>query len=250
MAIAHKGYPAIGSTDTPYDDFSQSPAAASGSAVTNGADPFAKNHASPYAAGITWGPQETPVSGSDYRQSNPAYQANGAEEGLTRHEISFWGRLGHWAGQSKRNHVVTINDRAERVAWSDEGPLSKDPTPPSDGTQPTEPSNNSGKWSVANFGRVLRAGVGYTFFRNWEVTAVEKQVSQGAHISLADNAVVLPVGGMEPQYRKNMRNTYRIEPEPWDLNLVDKTADPTQSASPPMPAVVPGNVSGSSYRLG
>jgi hypothetical protein len=88
------------------------------------------------------------------------------------------------------------------------------------------------------------------FLRNWEDNQRDEQGFNGDHISLSDNAVVLPVGGMRPNYERNKRNTYRIEPEPWDLNFVDITNNPMTNASPPASPQVPGNVGGSSYRLG
>lgn len=250
MAIAHKGYPGVGPNDSPYDNLSNAPSSVVGSAVTDGFDPYARNHNAPYTAGISWEPQETPTKDSQWRRNSNDYQNNGAQEGLTSHEVSFYGRLAHWAGLSRRNHIIEINDKDERVAWADEGPLSVDPTPNSDGTQPTEPNSDSNRWSVAKYGRVLRAGIGYTFFRNWDATRRDEQGLSGQHISLSDNVVALPVGGMASQHRKNMRNTYRIEPEPWDLNLVDTSNNPADNASAPVSPVVPGDVAGRSFRLG
>jgi hypothetical protein len=233
----------------PYNDMSGAPVT-SGSAVQEASDPYAKSYANPYTQYPGWQQEETPVSGSMYRKSNPQYQRDGAVEGLTDQEVAWYGRRASMHGPTRPNHVVTINDRAEQVQWSDQGPMSVDPTPTSDGTQPTEPSNDSGRWSVANYGRLLRAGVGYTFLRFWTENARDECGFTGDHISLSDNAVVLPVGGMRPNYERNKRNTYRIEPEPWDLNYVDLSVDPTQGASSPASPVVPPNVGGRSYRLG
>ena len=42
----------------------------------------------------------------------------------------------------------------------------------------------------------------------------------GSHFSMADNKRTYSILGMEPP-RKMRRNTYRLEPEPWDTDLVD-----------------------------
>lgn len=233
---------------SPYDNMST---AYDGDALQNGQAPYARSYFSPYTQYPGWQQQETPVSGSDYRKSNNDYQIDGAKEGLTQQGIAWYGRDASTYAPTRPNHLVQINDKYEHVAIADEGPLSKNPTPPADGRDWSEPSNDSGKWQS---GRFLRAGIGYTFYRFWADVAERKAGGtadyNGAHISLADNAVVNPVGGMNPVYTKNKRNTYRIEPEPWDLNYVDMSADPTQNVTPPTSAYVPPNVSGTSYRLG
>lgn len=235
----------------PYNDMSGAPVS-SGSAVQEAGDPYAAIRTKPmWALYPGWQQEETPTSGSSYRKSSPEYQSDGATEGLTNQEVAWYGRRGSMNGPTRPNHIVVINDRAENVAWSDEGPMSVDPTNGQDGALPREPNNDAGRWSVSNYGRLLRAGVGYTFFRYWTETARDQQGYNGDHISLSDNAVILPVGGMRPNYERNKRNTYRIEPEPWDLNLVDLNTDPTQNASAPAAPVVAPNVGyGSSYRLG
>lgn len=246
MPIAHRGMPPTGPNGVPYDDFSGAPVTA-GSAVQDASDPYARSYKNPYNAYPSWAQQETPTGGSEWRRSSPDYQNWGATSGLTNEEVGWYGRTKHWQGPTRRNHVVEINDRAEQVAWADEGPLAKDLTPLSDGTILNEPQNFSGRWPIP---RILRAGVGFTFFRTWLDDVRDLGGFNGTHVSLADNAVVLPVGGLQPNFRKNMRNTYRIEPEPWDLNLVDYTADPTANHPYPTEPVTPPNVYGSPYRLG
>lgn len=226
---------------SPYNDFSGAPVAA-GSAVQDAANPYADTRVNPmYALYPGWAMDETPSSDGAVRRNTYSYQANTNNQGLTALDASSY--------LEKPNLKTRLsNDPTEVVAWGDEGPTAQDLTPNSDGTQTNEPNNWSGRWPIP---RILRAGVGYTFFRTWTHAATEKEGFDGSHVSLADNAVVLPVGGMAPQYRRNMRNTYRIDPDPWDVNMVDRNTDPTENASPPTGSVVPPNVGyhGSSWRL-
>lgn len=60
----------------------------------------------------------------------------------------------------------------------------------------------------------------YVFTRPVEAPMVPLN---GVHFSMADHRRDYPILGMEPP-RKIRRNTYRIEPEPWDTNLVDMPA--------------------------
>lgn len=242
--MVDRGMPPTGG-NTPYDNMSAAPMG-SGSAVQDPSDPYAKSYASPYAQYPSWSQQETPLSGSDYSQSNGEYQATGAARGLTRHEVAWYGRVDNHLGPTRPNHIVELNDKVETVVWADEGPRSVDPISlaMAANTNPTEPGNHP-----PDDPRIVRAGVGYTFLRDWWKASREKEMN-GSHVSLADNAVVNPVGGMRPNYERNKRNTYRIEPEPWDLNYVDLSVDPTQNATAPAGPVVPPNVNGRSYRLG
>lgn len=245
MPVSHKGMPPTG-PNGPYNDMSGAPVTM-GSAVQDAGDPYARSYVNPYALYPSWSQQETPTRGSDYRKSNPDYQNDGARTGLTDQEFAWYGRRGHTDGPTRLNHYLTVNDKSEHVLWGDEGPVAQDLTPHSDGTQPTEPNNDSGRWRIP---RILRAGIGYMFLRS---DTPEQTVMEGLtadHISLADNVVILPIGGMASQLRKNMRNTYRIEPEPWDLNLVDKEYNPNDNAGAPASPQVPPNVNGTSYRLG
>lgn len=245
MPVSHRGM----SPGSPYNDMSGAPVTG-GSAVQSAGDPYAKSYANFSNAYPSWQQEETPVTGTDRHKSNPDYQNDGARAGYTHEEFAFYGRRDHASGPTRPNHIVMVNDLAEHTVWADEGPMSKDPTPVQDGFQTNEPNNNSGKWSVANYGRYLRAGIGYMFLRNWTENQRDEQGFSGDHISMSDNAVILPVGGMRPNYERNKRNTYRVEPEPWDLNFVDLSADPYNNASSPTIPMVPPNVSGTSYRLG
>lgn len=75
------------------------------------------------------------------------------------------------------------------------------------------------------------------------------QPLDGVHFSMADHRREYPVGGMvAPQ--KIRRNTYRIEPAPWDSNIVDVPAQ--QAPSPDLRVQnvdLPDSTSNGSFRL-
>jgi len=58
----------------------------------------------------------------------------------------------------------------------------------------------------------------YVFTRPFDQTV--KRTFTGVHFSMADHRRNYPVLGMTPPNRSK-RNTYRLEPEPWDTDLVD-----------------------------
>lgn len=57
----------------------------------------------------------------------------------------------------------------------------------------------------------------YSFVRPFDQTP-ERQFN-GVHFSMADHRRDYEIGGMTPAYKP--RNTYRIEPAPWDKDIVD-----------------------------
>jgi hypothetical protein len=62
----------------------------------------------------------------------------------------------------------------------------------------------------------------YAFTRpfGWGTLKIGARALNGLHFSMADHRREYPIGGMStPPHR---RNTYRIEPTPWDAGLVDK----------------------------
>ncbi len=59
----------------------------------------------------------------------------------------------------------------------------------------------------------------YTFTRPFPGMGTAGRFT-GVHFSMADHRRDYSILGMEPP-RKTRRNTYRIEPEPWDTDLVD-----------------------------
>ena len=61
----------------------------------------------------------------------------------------------------------------------------------------------------------------YSFFRPWDNTSA--RLLNGTHFSMADHRREYEILGMAPV--RNARNTYRIEPTPWDANMVDTPVD-------------------------
>lgn len=86
----------------------------------------------------------------------------------------------------------------------------------------------------------------YEFTRDMNQWRGEK-VLNGTHFSMADNIRAYPVGGMEPARERNRRNTFRLNPPPWDSQMVDM---PTPSELPVVnfnsPSASPSN---RAYRL-
>lgn len=95
----------------------------------------------------------------------------------------------------------------------------------------------------------------YTFTRPYDqfnrthdgdpLTGTARQFN-GFHFSMADHRRTYPIGGMSPVPTR--RNTYRVEPTPWDVNVVDM---------PPAYTVVSADITsvdvlpqGGAYRLG
>lgn len=86
------------------------------------------------------------------------------------------------------------------------------------------------------------------FWRPFDTDKVAKVGARelnGDHFSMADHRRTYPIMGMEPVHRG--RNTYRIEPPPWDEELVD---GPTNSPGYQVPINYETRTDGSrSYRL-
>lgn len=57
----------------------------------------------------------------------------------------------------------------------------------------------------------------YSFWRPFD--NYSKRTFNGMHFSMADHRREYPILGMNPVVSR--RNTYRLEPEPWDTNIVD-----------------------------
>jgi hypothetical protein len=71
----------------------------------------------------------------------------------------------------------------------------------------------------------------------------------GSHFSMADNHRTYPLGGMQAARERNLRNTYRVQPQPWDESIVDI---PTQSSGVPQVYfdTPQADMSSRGYRLG
>lgn len=160
-----------------------------------------------------------------------------------------YNRLDHWSyhlskddpeeRRATRGHVVMINDREEHTIVADEGRVSQTPAPQARGKHPYEPENNP-----PDDPRTVHNPSIFEFFRNWH----RKPGLSGNKLSLANNEVVLAIGGMRPNDRRAMRSTYRLEPEPWDLDIVDLPEDVVPTSSSPV--TVQSVYSSRSYRLG
>lgn len=65
----------------------------------------------------------------------------------------------------------------------------------------------------------------YTFWRGMGHGGPQDTPNElnGIHFSMADHRREYPVLGMQPQKKPGAgtRNTYRLEPAPWDSNIVD-----------------------------
>lgn len=59
----------------------------------------------------------------------------------------------------------------------------------------------------------------YTFLRAESLYGGVRRTLNGEHFSMADHRRDYPIGGMDAVPTR--RNTYRIEPEPWDGDIVD-----------------------------
>jgi hypothetical protein len=59
----------------------------------------------------------------------------------------------------------------------------------------------------------------------------------GSHFSMADHRREYPVFGMAPS--KTWRNTSRVDPPPWDANIVDSPGGPAPQLAPSIPVYEP-----------
>jgi hypothetical protein len=85
----------------------------------------------------------------------------------------------------------------------------------------------------------------YFFWRPFETNQPKMGARRlnGIHFSMADHRRDYEILGMEPA--KTRRNTYRLEPTPWDTNLVDY---PPEDNTPANRGTVPGEASHYSTR--
>jgi hypothetical protein len=76
------------------------------------------------------------------------------------------------------------------------------------------------RWNPVPVDRPTRSPSTYRFFRLFDVWAARRLT--GEHFSMADQKRTYPIGGMTPARERGRRNTYRLSPEPWDENIVDR----------------------------
>lgn len=95
----------------------------------------------------------------------------------------------------------------------------------------------------------IRSPLGYMFTRPWHRPRhVKDALGEGAidHISMADHRRAYEIYGMAPRGTLGV-NTYRLDPLPWDRELVAPLAQTTPDTSVRLAGVQAGN---RSYRLG
>lgn len=81
------------------------------------------------------------------------------------------------------------------------------------------------RWNPPAVDRPTRAPSAYRFLRAFDQWAARQL--NGSHFSMASNERTYPIGGMTPAKERGRRNTYRLTPEPWDENIVDRTPEVT-----------------------
>lgn len=195
------------------------------SAVSWPADPYARSYANPYNLYPGWS-----------QEDNPDPRVQGAA-------LNHYPRQYSW--HEAPNNSQNVNLAFERVVIADEGIPSTTGTVIQRGALPYEPNNNPPDSDRAQHNPPV-----YTFVRQWIDSQRDQNGLLGDHISMSDNIIVQPVGGMRPNLERNRRNTYRIEPEPWDVNYTDVGTRPDSNQVPPGIPTVPPNVTGNAYRLG
>lgn len=87
----------------------------------------------------------------------------------------------------------------------------------------------------------------YRFLRAFDSWAARHLT--GEHFSMATNDRTYNIGGMTPARERGRRNTYRLSPEPWDENIVDRVTP----AQPVNGTYISSESTGSgtrAYRLG
>lgn len=67
----------------------------------------------------------------------------------------------------------------------------------------------------------------YSFMRpfGWGMPKIGARALSGIHFSMADHKRTYEILGMQPV--RSARNTYRMDPQPWDASIVDMPAEPS-----------------------
>jgi hypothetical protein len=146
---------------------------------------------------------------------------------------NFWGWWAGYDADVKQRESVT---QTQAVGWTEQkGTRGRAPHPL--WTPPQEPRPTT-----------ALSPHRYTFQRPFD--QVIARMFNGAHFSFADNRRAYPILLQSPVPVR--RNTYRIEPGPWDTDIVDEAPDPKTGRpdmrlqQPPLPT----SVAQRSYRLG
>lgn len=108
-----------------------------------------------------------------------------------------------------------------------------------------------GVWRASDYEMTVRSPSNYRFTRpGWEGTPY----LNGNHFSQADHPTGFPSVPFGMTASGLRRNTYRVEPPPWDANLYDTTKETQGLASTPVDAVNVESAGfpqrGKTYRLG
>jgi len=190
--------------------------------VANGGDP---NFDSPEAAGntqystspvVAW----TTTLEAGYRGKVPDKQRISNEEGHDYRPSPFTSPPSHWwlgPGPGRENFVRTGNvENVDGDGWAFFRP------PPGD-AQWKEAADPPRRHPPAESRATNRlAPTTYSYTRPFDSGGLPKTPERqfnGIHFSMADHRRNYPIYGMNAPRQK--RNTYRLDPAPWDQNVVD-----------------------------
>ena len=115
------------------------------------------------------------------------------------------------------NHYYKTQDPTEESFWPQENTLYSDEGP--DSVTVVHYRAADPRWVPPNPDRRIPTPHNYSFLRPFQQQGARNL--NGNHFSMASNIRAHPIGGMQPAKERNRRNTYRVEPAPWDENLVD-----------------------------
>ena len=101
--------------------------------------------------------------------------------------------------------------------WPQENTLHADEGLPV--TMATQSRAPDPRWVPVTPSRQTITPSNYSFMRPFQQWGAREL--NGNRFSMASNVRAYQVGGMQPAKERNRRNTYRVEPAPWDENIVD-----------------------------
>jgi hypothetical protein len=151
----------------------------------------------------------------------------------------FYGQRGN---EENRRHVQ--NEEVDADGWTerkDSYKVGRNPreTPPPE-TRPTQQMSPRTYSFTRPFDQINRV---------WsDMTAGSARHLNGVHFSMADHRREYDVLGMAPWSRP--RNTYRIDPAPWDQDMVDMPQEYAPVSNRVQAVEIQENLSSRSWRLG
>lgn len=175
------------------------------------------NEGSPYNDEFGWGPklhtsaQETPSA--QRLQQIPRRDYRPEPTRPSESETGFWGRLDE---DKETRHSV---ERVDADGWTERKGVFPGDKRWADNPRRTPPPETRLT--------MLMAPTTYSFTRPFDVSSARQ--FNGTHFSMADHRRNYEILGMSPV--RTMRNTYRMEPAPWDQDIVD--LPPTNQAPIP-----------------